>query len=78
MVSVILWSFVANSHENSADLSQSVPFIFENALNKKTAVEHFQSKAFIRQGREEGLTTDAEIIRKGLLHLTNNSHFIIT
>jgi hypothetical protein len=60
------------------ELSLSIPFALVAGLNKKTAIEHFWLKAFIQQGRVRKLTSLPEIIRKPLLHLTINSHSIIT
>jgi hypothetical protein len=55
-----------------------MPFGLAQQPAKKTAVERVTINAFIQQGRGSGLTSAAEIIRKPLLHLTNNSHFIIS
>ncbi|PIF24016.1 hypothetical protein SAMN06273570_1823 [Candidatus Pantoea floridensis] len=55
-----------------------MPFAFVMKLNEKAAIEHFGIKAFIRWGMVSKLTFIPEIIRKVLLHLTINSHFIIT
>lgn len=44
---------------------------------KKPAVDFAAQRIFYPEGREITLTGLAEIIRKALLHLTNDSHLII-